>query len=114
MAEEARQQAKQSISEAYRERMHLNITDSGYAALETVYGLANAEYYAGRDALHQARLSSGNQTSAWLSLAVTFFTRCQAHAAQVKEALVPPPTSPSDLGLRPFGGDWAEWETRIK
>lgn len=114
MAEEAREQAKQSISEAYRERMHLNFTDSGYAALETVYGLANAEYYAGRDALHQARLSSGNQTLSWLSLAVTFFTRCQAHAAQVKEALVAPATSPSDLGLGPFGGDWAEWETRIK
>jgi len=90
------------------------IARGGYAALEKVYGLANAEYYAGRDALQQARLSSGNQALAWLSLAVTFFTRCQAHAAQVKEALVAPATSPSDLGLRPFGGDWAEWETRIK
>jgi hypothetical protein len=113
-AEDARNKAKQSISEAYRELMYLNFNDSGYAALESGYGRANAEYYAGRDALHRAELSSGNQTLAWLSLAATFFTRCQAHAAQVKEALVPPAASPSGLGLRSFGGDWGEWETRIK
>jgi len=49
-----------------------------------------------------------------LAEAATYFTRCQAHALQVHEALVLPPTSPTDLGLRPFGGDWALWETRIK
>ncbi|MFO7867311.1 MAG: hypothetical protein R6V02_10965 [Candidatus Aminicenantes bacterium] len=56
----------------------------------------------------------GNEALAQLAEAATCFTRCQAHALQVYEALVPPPTSPSDLGLLPFGGDWALWETRIK
>lgn len=114
MVDEARIKAKQSISEAYRELMHLNFGDSGYAELESIFSQANTEYYAGRNDLHQARLNSGNQALAWLSRAATFFTRCQAHAAQVKEVLVPPAVSPSDLGLQPFGGDWAEWETRIK
>jgi uncharacterized protein YyaL (SSP411 family) len=46
--------------------------------------------------------------------AATAFTHPQAHARQVYEALVSPPTSPSDLGLEPFGGNWTERETRVR
>ena len=45
--------------------------------------------------------------------ATTAYTRSQAHAMQVYEALVPPSTSPADLGLKPFGADWATWETKV-
>jgi hypothetical protein len=64
-------------------------------------------------ASNQAVLASGNAALAHLGKAATSFARAQALARQVYEALVPPATSPSDLGLRPFGGDWAEWETRV-
>jgi hypothetical protein len=32
---------------------------------------------------------------------------------EVYEALAPPLISPSALGLRPFGGEWAVWETPV-
>jgi len=93
--------------------MFLNFTDSGYAALNKLYGQANAEYFLGRNAMNLALLKQGNESLKLFSRAVTAFTHSQAHAQQVYEALVPPPTSPSDLGLKPFGGDWASWETKV-
>ena len=113
VVEEAKKTAKKSIATAYKEFMQLQYTDTGYAFLNDLYNLANAEYYQGCDALNRALLTDGNGAMTYFSKAATAFTRCQAHAMQVHEALVPPPTSPSDLGLRPFGGNWAEWETSV-
>jgi hypothetical protein len=114
MVEDAQKRASESIADAYGKLMHLNFGDAGYAALQEIYSRANAEYFEGRNALRKGLLASGNQALNYLAQAATAFARCQAHARQVYEALVPPPTSPSDLGLRPFGGDWTTWETRIK
>ena len=33
------------------------------------------------------------------------------YANQVVETIVPQPRTPTDLGLKPFAGDWAKWET---
>jgi hypothetical protein len=94
--------------------MQLNYRDAGYAALEDLYSLANAEYYRGNIATDEAMLSSGNEALKLFGKAATQYTRAQAHAMQVYEALVPQPTSPSDIGLRLFGGDWASWETNVR
>ena len=94
--------------------MQLNFTDTGYAALDDLYSEANAEYYEGNITFDRALLSSGNEALREFAKAATAYTRSQAHARQVYEALVPPPTSPTDLGLRPFGGDWATWETNVR
>jgi hypothetical protein len=94
--------------------MHLNFTDTGYAALDQLYSQANAEYYQGNVALDRALLGNGNEAMNRFAQAATAYTRSQAHARQVYEALVPQPTSPTDLGLRPFGGDWATWETTVR
>jgi hypothetical protein len=93
--------------------MYLNFTDTGYAVLNELYSLANAEYYQGKVYFNKGLLADGNEAFYWLAKAATSFTRSQAHAQQVYEALVPAPTSPSDLGLKPFGGDWATWETKV-
>jgi len=114
LVEEAQNKAKENIAQAYSELMHLTHKDPGYSSLQGTYGQANAEYFKGRLAFRRAQLAQGNEALAHLAEAATYFTRCQAHARQVYEALMPPPTSPSDLGLLPFGGDWALWETRIK
>jgi hypothetical protein len=114
LVEEAQKKAKQFIAQAYSELMHLTYKDPGYSSLQEIYGRANTEYFKGRLAFRRAQLTQGNQALANLAEAATNFARCQAHALQVYEALVPPPASPSDLGLLPFGGDWALWETRIK
>ncbi len=114
VADQARDDAKNDIATAYKELMQLNFRDTGYAALDDLYSLANTEYYRGNIALDQALLSSGNEALSLFAKATTQFTRSQAHARQAYETLVPQATSPSDLGLRPFGGDWASWETKVR
>jgi len=63
--------------------------------------------------LNKALLANSSSQLFLFAKSATYFSRSQAHAVQVYEALVPAPTSPSDLGLKPFGGDWAEWETEV-
>jgi hypothetical protein len=94
--------------------MQLTYRDTGYSALEEIYSLANTEYYEGNMARDEALLSSGAEALRHFHRAATAYTRSQAHAMQVYEALVPQPTSPTDLGLRPFGGEWAQWETTVR
>jgi len=114
MVEAAKKTAVKDIAAAYSKLMYLNFTDSGYTALNKQYGQANTEYFLGRNALNKALLCIGDKALAYFAKAATAFTHAQAHAKQVYEALTSPPTSPSGLGLKPFGGDWATWETRIK
>jgi hypothetical protein len=114
VVESAQKAASSKIASAYKKLMYLNFTDAGYAALDDLYSLANAEYYQGKVFFNKAQLASGNDALYNLAKAATYFTRSQAHALQVYEALVPAPTSPSDLGLKPFGGDWATWETNLE
>ncbi len=113
VTDQAREDAAGDIATAYTELMHLNFRDTGYAALNDLYSRANAEYYRGNTASDRALLAGGNEALKHFAAAATWYTRSQAHARQVYEALVPQPTSPSELGLRPFGGDWAGWETRV-
>jgi hypothetical protein len=54
-----------------------------------------------------------NEAMALYGRAASLYGRAQAHAREVHEALVPAPRNPSDLGLRPFGGSWAAWETAV-
>lgn len=112
LVEAARSAAADNIVEAYSRLMLLNYGDTGYAGLQELYGTAVAEFHKGRDYLNKALLAGGNRALSLYARAASMYTRSQAHARQVYEAFVPPPSSPSDLGLKPFGGDWAEWETR--
>ena len=113
VVEAAQKEARLCIATAYKKLMYLNFTDTGYAALNELYSLANAEYYRGKVFLNKGLLADGNKALYHLAKAATSFTRSQAHALQVYETLAPAPTSPSDLGLKPFGGDWASWETDV-
>ena len=113
VVDQAADDARNDIATAYAELMHLNFTDTGYEALEELYSEANAEYYQGSLAMDRALLGSGQEALKHFAAAATLYTRSQDHARQVYEALVPQPTSPTDLGLRPFGGAWASWETRV-
>jgi hypothetical protein len=111
--ETAEKTARNELAKAYSELMQINFTDTGFAGLNGLYSEAVAELHKGAEAYNKSFLTDGNEALALLAEAATQYTRSQAHARQVYEALVPPPTSPSDLGLRPFGGDWAEWETKV-
>jgi len=113
MVEAAHHTANEDIAQAYSQLMQLEPADPHHAPQQAIYSRAVAEFHRGRDASNQAALASGNASLALLGRAATAFARAQALAKQVHEALLPPPTSPTDLGLEPFGGDWAEWETRV-
>lgn len=141
-AEAAKKAAEEEIAAAYGKLMHLDYRDAGYGDLKELYGLAVAEMFEGRNADNRAvlaekdgarggaggatgggaadlagrdRAATGrNRALALYGRAASLYARAQAHAREVYEALAPAPTSPDDLGLRPFGGPWASWETRIK
>ena len=94
--------------------MKLDYSYPGYAELKRMYNEANTEFYRGQNCLNRAILSTGREAVLLFSKATTQFTRAQAHAMQIYEALNPPPKNPQDLGLKPFGGDWGVWETKFK
>lgn len=108
----AKAAAEERISKAYAAFMALRHTDAGYEPLRDLYMLANKEYNQADDFFNKGTLSSGHEANFHFAEAATAYARAQVHASQFSEALVPPPTTPSDLGLRPFGGGWASWETK--
>jgi len=110
----AKNVAQVDIATAYSGLIMLEDTDTRYAELNEIYSEANVEYCEGISFYEAGLLASGNQALSYFAQAATAFTRSQAHALQVYEALVSPPTSPSDLGLRPFGGVWGEWESKVR
>jgi hypothetical protein len=123
VAEAAKKAAEEEIATAYGRLMGLNYRDAGYGDLKELYGKAVAEMFEGRNAYNRAVIemeaaggNAGEAKNLALALygrAASLYTRAQAHAREVYEALVPAPTSPVDLGLRPFGGPWATWETAV-
>jgi len=102
VVEAAKKAAHACIAEAYHELMWLHYTDTGYAALNDLYSIANAEYYEGINWTTKASLASRNEVLLYFGKAATAFTRSQAHAKQVYHALVPPATYPEDLDLKPY------------
>jgi hypothetical protein len=112
VVQDARETAFDYLAEAYQEFMLLNYSDNRYAPSKKIYSEAVAEYYKGINAENKALLAGGNNAILLLSDAATEFTRSQAHAKQIYEALKPPPTRPEDLGLQPYGGAWGKWATQ--
>jgi hypothetical protein len=109
----ARQAAEEEMASAYGKLMFLNYRDTGYAGLKELYGKAVAEMFEGRNEFNRAVLAEGNRALALYARAASLYARAQAHAREVYEALEPAPTDPTGLGLRPFGGNWANWETAV-
>ena len=114
VATEAQRQARLSIARTYKQFMQLTPSYSSYGMLQKLYAWGNREYYQGNIFFNRARLAKGNRALALFARAASCFCRCQARLEQVYEIIKPPPTSPRELGLKPFGGDWAVWETRLK
>jgi len=108
---EARHAAKEDIGRAYETIKGVGYSDMEYAALNEIYATAHSEYEQGMILMDKGFLADGNESLALYGKAATGFTRAQAHANQVVETIVPQPRTPTDLGLKPFAGDWAKWET---
>jgi hypothetical protein len=111
VVEAAYERATYDLYYANKELRKLNYRDHGYAELDAIYNRAATEYYKGQ--FHSGHVTSGktkgHDSVYALSTALRCFARSQAYARQVYETLVPPATSPEDLGLGKMYGNWGEW-----
>jgi hypothetical protein len=109
VADAAKSQAMYDLSYANIELRKLTYANAAYAPLKAIFDKASSEWYVARHYQDLAGKSSGNDAVCDYGKALRYFTRCQAHAQQVYEALVPPAQTPSDLGLKKYWGGWGEW-----
>ena len=108
LVEAAKEQARYDLYYANQELRKLNYGDTAYAPLDGIFNSAATEWHKGNYHRELASLMEGKGDESiykW-GRAARAFTRCQALAKQVYHALVPPPASPEDLGLQP----WGFWE----
>jgi len=107
LTEAAKNRAQYELYYANQELRKLNWSDVAYAPLDAIFNQAAIEWHKGqhyRDPVVMAK-TKGNETIYIWGKAIRAFTRCQALAKQVHNALVPPATRPEDLDLRP----WEYW-----
>ena len=120
--EAAKHRAQYELYYADRELRKLNYSDVAYAPLDEIFDQAATEWYKGcyyegfwgSYYPSRAAMSTGNEYVYNVSKSLRSFTRCQALARKVYNALVPPATRPEELGLREWFGDWGEWVTCSK
>jgi len=98
----AKQAALDYTHAAYQRFMWIDFGDVSHDELTQLFDLANTEYYDGVNWMSKARLAAGNDKMLCNGRALTAFAKAQAHAQQVYEALVRPPVTPSDLGLKKY------------
>ena len=101
----AKQRAQYELYYANQELRKLNYSDYGYAPLDQIFNQAAIEWHKGlyyEDRVELGRAERNRGVYMW-SKALRAYTRCQALAKQVYNALVPPAAKPEDLGLKPWG-----------
>lgn len=105
VAEAAKNQAQYDQYYANLELRKLDYWDPPYIPLDAIFNEAAVEWQKGEFYRTRAQETSGHESIFHWGRAIRAFTRCQAMARQVYNALVPPPSSPGDLDLRP----WRYW-----
>jgi hypothetical protein len=105
----AKYQAETDLFLADRELGKLNYHDPAYAPLDAVYNQAviewtKGDFWRGPDGVGFTLTKKPPEEEGiyYWSRATRAFVRCQLLARKVYDALVPPATKPSDLGLRPW------------
>jgi len=112
VVQDCRNRARYELSYADRELRKLTYRDVAYDPLNKLYNEAATEWQKGQYYLSRAGATQGNESVLFLAKATRAFSRTQALAKQVFETLVPPPTRPEDLGLKPWLGAWGDWGKR--
>jgi hypothetical protein len=108
----AQTRARYDLWNAYQELSSLNYSDVRYAELDKKLNEAVIEWQKGWFYRDEATETVGNESIIKWAKAIRCLTRSQSYARQVYETLIPPPTRPEDLHLRPWFGNWGEWSTR--
>jgi hypothetical protein len=99
----ARDRAQYDLYYANRELRKLSYGDCAYAPLDGIFNEAAIEWQKAEYSHKRAKQAEGNEAAICLGRTTRAFTRCQALARKVYNALVPPATRPEDLGLKPWG-----------
>jgi hypothetical protein len=107
----ARERGRYDLYYANRELRKLTCWDVPYAPLSEAFDKAATEWIKGDHYEGKAAKASEDESVLCYGKALRAFTRCQAHANQVHESLVPPPVDPEGLGLREWLGPWGDWAT---
>jgi hypothetical protein len=105
----AKYQAETDLFLADRELRKLDYHDPAYAPLDAIFNEAviewtKGDFWRGPDGVGSTLTKKPPEEEAvtYWSKATRAFIRCQLLARKVYEALVPPATKPSDLGLKPW------------
>jgi len=109
----AKDKAHLDLYYANQELGKLDYSDTAYTPLTKIFDRAVTEWEKGRYYMHLLTDVADEDKGSLelLARALRAYTRCQAFTRQIYDALVPPPTSPEDLGLNTWFGDWGEWAT---
>jgi len=91
------------VTYANQQFAKLSRADAVYSELSRLLNESAIEMQKGNYYLGLVAKSQGNEVIYNQSKALRSFTRAQVRAKQVLEALVPPPETPADLGLKPYG-----------
>jgi hypothetical protein len=105
LVETTREKARYDLYYSNQELRKLNYSDVAYVPLDALFNQATTEWHKGNYHRDLALGAQGdkNETIYRWGKALRSYTRCQAYARQVYNALVPPAAKPEDLGLRPWG-----------
>jgi hypothetical protein len=105
----AKQQAETDLFLAERELRRLNYQNPAYAPLDEIFNQAviewtKGDFWRGPDSLSSTLTKKSSQEEGiyYWAKATRAFIRCQLLARKVYNALVPPATNPSELGLKPW------------
>ncbi len=108
----ARYQAEIDLFLADSELRKLNYHDPAYAPLDALYNQAviewtKGDFWRGSDTVGYTLTKKPKEDEGiyYWAKATRAFTKCQLLARKVYQALKPPPTKPSDLGLKPWTYD---------
>jgi hypothetical protein len=103
VVEKARFQARLGSRNAYKMLMRVKYKEPGYRVVNDLYSSAMAELYQGDYARNKSMVTSGDEELKYCAQATTEYCKAQAHFQQLINLLNPPPTTPEDLGLKPWG-----------
>lgn len=96
-------QATFELIRADGELMKLYYSNPAFAPLKEIFEKATIERRKGSYYQFLAQTAKGNDSIYYWGKALRSYTKCQVYAQHVFEELIPPPDTPEDLFLKPWG-----------